>query len=361
MRSTKISAQCFFLILSTFAFAYVGLVTNLLPPDRDYEGSLVSNAGPTRPSAAFVAHSDQFSISSGRDKNTIGDLDGKPNLASFIQGWNITGNVNWLLDFAIIGFPKSGTSTLMHYLQNQTQSVFIFRRERCEMGWNQHVPLLVDLDQHYKSHLRMGIKCPRDLEIDLALENYRQYFPKTTFIVGIRHPIQWFESFYNFRVQNEFSMPPPQRLVGSCKKFNQGVCTNRANFSMHLQKIESSRRVFLYEVSQLKDPESELGQIFRTDLERFLDIEIPFHGTIPHVRPGQKPVSTEHQQQLDAKKIRICDDKYKDVRELLKAQASQSATWIQSVFLANPNVVVSSPEYFKQLLQTWHRDPCEVA
>ena len=61
-----------------------------------------------------------------------------PPLSYYIQGWNITKNVNWLLDFAIVGFPKAGTSTLMLYLQQQTQSVFIFPQERCEMGYNQH-------------------------------------------------------------------------------------------------------------------------------------------------------------------------------------------------------------------------------
>ena len=61
-----------------------------------------------------------------------------PPLSYYIQGWNITKNVNWILDFAIVGFPKAGTSTLMLYLQQQTQSVFIFPQERCELGYNQH-------------------------------------------------------------------------------------------------------------------------------------------------------------------------------------------------------------------------------
>ena len=61
-----------------------------------------------------------------------------PPLSYYIQGWNITKNVNWLLDFAIVGFPKAGTSTLMLYLQQQTKSVFIFPQERCELGYNQH-------------------------------------------------------------------------------------------------------------------------------------------------------------------------------------------------------------------------------
>ena len=47
---------------------------------------------------------------------------------------------------------------MMLYLANQTESVSMFHDERCEMGFNQHVPLLGDLHKKYCPHLRMGIK-----------------------------------------------------------------------------------------------------------------------------------------------------------------------------------------------------------
>lgn len=100
------------------------------------------------------------------------------------------------------GFPKTGTSTLMFYLRNHSESIFIFPDERCELAWNQHVPLLKDLYKEYQPKLLMGIKCPSNLEVDLALKNYNKFFPATKFIVGVRHPVHWFESFYNFRITN---------------------------------------------------------------------------------------------------------------------------------------------------------------
>ena len=284
----------------------------------------------------------------------------KPRLQRFVQGWNITGNVSWLLDFAIVGFPKAGTSTLMLYLENQTQSVHIFHHERCEMGWNQHVPLLVDLHRFYQPHLRMGIKCPRDLEVDVALANYNKYFRTTKFIVGIRHPILWFQSFYNFRVTNDFPMPPATKLIGRCKKSNQGVCTVRANFSQHLAKIEPWRRVFLYEVSQLQDPDPRRAKQFLNDLHDFLELNSPLTDPMIWVKPGQSPVSAEHARELDQSKINICDNEYSSLRTILGQQASQSAKWIQNVFLANPNVKVSSPDHFAHVLDTWHTDPCSA-
>lgn len=282
----------------------------------------------------------------------------KPPLQHYISGWNITGNVSWLLDFSIVGFPKTGTSTLMLYLENQTKSVFTFHDERCEMGWNQQVPLLVDLYKNYDPHRRIGIKCPRDLEIDLALNNYNKFFRTTKFIVGVRHPIFWFQSFYNFRITNEFPMPPPQRLIGKCKRTHQGVCTFRANFSKHLEKIEPWRKLFLYDVSQLTDSNAKRELQFRRDLEHFLDLQAPLNDPMLWIKPGQAPASPERAKELAAMKINICDDQYAELRQVLSKQASQSAMWMRDVFIPNPNVKVSSPDYFYKLLDSWHYDPC---
>jgi len=336
----KFNSQCCFLLLAIFVLIYVHLLGRIDIPDRD--GSVES-----LPSVITTAAGSRKSMS-----NT------KPNLEDYIQGWNITKNVNWLLDFSIVGFPKTGTSTLMLYLKSQTQSVFIFEDERCELGSNQHVPLLKDLHREYKRGLRMGIKCPRDLEIRLAIDNYNTFFPETRFIVGVRNPIRWFESFYNFRVHNEFPMRPPQKLVGKCYTESQGVCTNRADFPKFLSKIEDSRKVFLYEMNQLQNKDSM--DVFLRDLEEFLGLKTPLEGPMMRVKPGREPMSKEHEQELMSKKINICEDQHVKLRALLKRKASASAHWILDEFLSNPNVKVSSPDYFKSLLQEWHSDPCDM-
>jgi hypothetical protein len=284
----------------------------------------------------------------------------KPTFDSVVQGWNITGDVNWMLDFAIVGFPKTGTSTLMVYLSNQSQSISMPTKERCELGYNQHVVLLRDEMYHrYRPRLKLGIKCPRDLEVDLALENYNKFFPKTKFIVGVRQPILWFESLYNMRVQNSFNMPDASRLIGKCKKAYNGVCTKRANFSEHLEKIEPWREVFLYDVSQLKDSNAAREALFRSDLQNFLELKQPLEQNMIHVKPGRAPVSEEHAVEIANQKIDICDDKYSDLRKVLLEQGSNSANWIENVFLKNPKVHASSPEYLLEKLAEWHHDPCE--
>ena len=287
----------------------------------------------------------------------------KPSLDDLVQGWNITGNVSWLMDFSIVGFPKTGTSSLMFYLEQYTDSIFTFPDERCELGWNQHIKLIRALYRQYQPHRRMGIKCPRDLENDLAMSNYNKFFPTTKLIVGLRHPILWFQSFYNFRVTNEFPMPPAERLIGKCVRANQGVCTYRANFSKHLKLIEPWRKVFVYHVDQLQETtggDSSSGPLFRRDLGAFLSVSRPLDLPMIWVKPGERSVTFEKQKKIDALKMDICQGRYTNLRQVLLTQASQSADWIRNVFLSQPNVVVSNPDRFVKLLDAWHVDPCTV-
>jgi hypothetical protein len=280
-----------------------------------------------------------------------------PPLGELVHGWNITGNVSFLMDFAIVGFPKTGTSSLMFYLEQYKSSIFTFRDERCELGWNQHVKLIREMHKEYLPTRRMGIKCPGNLEVDLALSNYNRYFPTTKFIVGLRHPIPWFQSFYNFRVTNEFPMPPAEKLIGKCVRANQGVCTFRAQFSEHLKKVEPWRNVFIYHVDQLQ--ENPDGTIFRRDLGKFLEVYEPLSKPLIWVKPGQKGLDAERQQEIDGKKIDICHDRYQKLRAVLLKQAVESADWILNVFLSQSNVIVSNRPHFQRLLEDWHLDPCD--
>lgn len=120
----------------------------------------------------------------------------RPPLKHIVQGWNITGDASWLLQFSVIGFPKCGTSTLMFHLRDHPE-IHMFPDERCELSSNQHARLMEDLYNEFpasttKNRYIRGIKCPLDLENTmLSLPNYKKFFPKTDFLVGIRHPVLW--------------------------------------------------------------------------------------------------------------------------------------------------------------------------
>jgi hypothetical protein len=42
----------------------------------------------------------------------------------------------------------------------------------------------------------------------------------------------------------------------------------------------------------------------------------------------------------------------------LVRHGAAAATWIVDYFMHHPDVTVSSPDYFRALLQSWHDDPC---
>jgi hypothetical protein len=308
----------------------------------------------------------------------------RPPLDSIVQGWNITGDPSWLLNFAILGFPKCGTSTMMHHLSNHSE-IQIFGDERCEMGANQHVPLIRDLYNELPAgpdYVR-GIKCPMDLEnTKLSMRNYQRVFPKTNYIVGVRHPVLWFESFYNFRIHNKFPMPPPDELIGKCVRKAFSVCTFRGNFHLFLsnlgktnitdpneikyigQKIRRSmdalhttQKVFLYEVSQLSDSDPGREAQLRTDLQTFLGLRKPIAPMI-WFKPGKKH-NEKVLERVNQKKINICDDKFTHLRHVLMEQSINASRWIRQYFIQAPDVFVSSKEHFSSvLMKSWERDPC---
>lgn len=307
----------------------------------------------------------------------------RPPEEAVVYDWNVTGDPQWLINFAITGFPKCGTSTLMHYFADNPE-IQIFGNERCELGANQHVPLFRDMYQKFAGgdYVR-GIKCPSNLENSLALTNYAKWLPKTDMIVGIRHPVKWFESFYNHRIQNNYEMLHPNNLTGGCGKKSSGVCTNRANFHvnlamLHLTKLKEEERnllpafgqrwinrkynwtgrVFLYDVDQLNDKNETTAYRFRKDLQRFLYLrkELP---PMVWFKPGRKKLDDVEQNRVDALKVDICHKKYAPVRKVLMKSARNVSKWVSDYFIGAQDVFVSSPDNLRTILKTWNRDPCE--
>lgn len=313
----------------------------------------------------------------------------RPPLDSILQGkWNITGDSSWLLNFAIVGFPKCGTSTLMFHLQDHPE-IDMFTDERCENGSNQHAVLLRDLYEKQlpsigQQNIR-GIKCPSDLEnTALSMRNYRKFFGQADFIVGVRHPVLWFESFYNFRVHNKFKILPPTKLVGGCGPGTRGVCTNRAAFHIALANlgktnittdtveqsyvqrsngrkvkydvIETTRKVFFYEVRQLSDSDEGREARLRKDLQTFLHLKEPIKPII-WFKPGKNHSDTILAE-VNEQKIDICHDEFQNVRNELMQHAISASRWIRKYFIHAPDVVVSSKEELDRLLLEWETDPC---
>lgn len=304
------------------------------------------------------------------------DIPGKPRITDLIHVNGTKSNfleenqdVSWLLDYALIGMAKTGTTSLYKWLKPSLHG-----GERCDLVINDITVLVNSLYKNYQpnSH-NNGLKCPQD--IISSLNNYAKYFPSTKLIVGIRHPILWFESLYNFRsMQTLGDIIPTNKLTKRCIRGSRGVCAWRANIADFLSvmgktpmkhreeldllqlkldpipKSSSLGKVFLYEIQQLPS--------LSKDLLHFLNYPPVKLMNIPHFNNQQR----NHQQQEQSGKyhpINICDNEHVEIRQALLNISPKSSLWIRNYFLQSPDVHVSNKTQLIQILENdWMKDPC---
>jgi len=309
----------------------------------------------------------------------------------------IVGDPQPLLDFAIIGFGKCGTSTLMSWL-GQHPEIQCIQREVWALIHNKPHTLIRRLYHELpEGNYKRGYKCPADIHGgENVMRLFRSYWPKTKLIIGIRHPLDWFQSLYNFRIQNlNGGLPHPNKLIGKCKKESKFTCTEMAHFAGKLMQLGKQnvpvprpptplenillRRkkrggvffnvsavepipndVFLFDVAQLSDKNATRQEQFKRDLQAFLGLSAPLPA-MPHYRPGKVIHNAAIQAAKDAHKINdLCAAEYRPVREELLQIAQHNGAWIRDSFLSAPGVHVSNPEYFHQLMTSWvEENPCD--
>jgi hypothetical protein len=338
----------------------------------------------------------------------------RPKLSSILNftSGQIIGDPNSLLDFAIIGFPKCGTTALhlwlgqhpqIHLLENEVFSLLNKAPDRLIFRLYTQLPS----NETYKR----GYKNPLDIRVPHSLAYIRRFFPKTLLMIGIRHPVKWFESLYNFKVQNlPRKVSPsywgdPNGLIGACMQWNDTNCVGTAKglFHVHLAALgkvlplstqlvhrypqilsnvsHMPNPVFLYVSEQLTHQDTAHSKTFRYDLLRLLGLlptstsetttnttlmrqrQKEFINLLPDVIPRSKPdfehFSQREQSRRNRNKIDLCQERYVPVRTELMNIAKEASVWIRtSGFLSSPSVTVSSPDYFMELLLGWMTDPC---
>lgn len=238
-----------------------------------------------------------------------------------------------------------------------------------------------------------GYKAPQDIAQVHVLDFYRQYWPNTKLIVGIRHPVRWFESLYNFRVQNLLQskvLPHANKLIGGCVLGKFHTCTHKSDFALSLMNLgkqnypqprlatplefEITSRynrynrnvteisympnpVFLFALDQLGDANSTRNLQFRQDVSSFLGLQelLP---ALPHAIPGKRRTQAE-QIRRDKLKINICDDEFMPLRNDLMSFSVRNSMWIREVFINSPTVFVSSRDHFEEIMEGWMKDPCD--
>lgn len=116
--------------------------------------------------------------------------------------------------------------------------------------------------------------------------------------------------------------------------------------------------IFVVELNQLKDENSVRKQQLKKDLKDFLGLESELTEN-PVAVPGKK-WPEEVQEIKNKRKMNICEEQYKPLRQELMRLSRQSAQWIMESFIQSDDVFFSSPDYFEHVMKKWMEDPCDT-
>lgn len=311
------------------------------------------------------------------------------------------GDPQFLLDVAIVGFPKCGTTALQDWLSQHPQ-VKLLPGEPFPLMYRKPYLLVSrlynELPPDGPLKFVRGYKNPLDIRAQPSITTLAELFPKTLLIVGLRHPVHWFESLYNFKIQNLPGHVNPARwgdpnlLIDECEDWYDGVdCVGtakgwfhvylaalgkvpfppewREEYPRYLQNVSSTtvvpNPIFLYETNQLKFEDTHnsttahYSDQFRKDLQVQLGLDSPLDMAMSRAKPDNSNFNPRQQRRKDRHKIRICNKQYLPVREALMVIARRTSKWVRNDFLKSPDVFVSSPDHFVGLMEKWMTDPCE--
>lgn len=271
-----------------------------------------------------------------------------------------------LVDIAYIGHSNCGSSIHEWFLDHPQICIEDIERNGMGKGLVNTINIAYQypIDCPYVAYKRSD-----DIIDEASILTIRDHFPKTKLIIGILHPVLWFQSLCN-------NFTEAASLISHCNA-NHHTCTANAKF--HLQIAKALRRtpmtserevellgeivdssttklsnsVFFFEFSQLFDPNEIRNVQFRQDFSDFLGLNQSF--------PAASNISRENKTSRmgEQHRINICNDEFANIRELLMRHAKNIAAWIREFFLDCEDVVVSSREYLNELLETYIYDPCE--
>jgi hypothetical protein len=121
---------------------------------------------------------------------------------------NVIGDVQFLLDFALIGHSKCATTTQMKWLFDH-KGVAMYDKEVHALRKGDSaelVNLLYALPEGRQ--FKRGYKAPNDIRNPLAIEAFQTLWPKTKFVIGVRHPSK-FSSLSPVRPCNPSNLVSP--------------------------------------------------------------------------------------------------------------------------------------------------------
>lgn len=294
-----------------------------------------------------------------------------------------------ILDFVIAGFPKCGTTTIeanLGYIAPMPisdvctpvhQTVYY-----SYMNWAK------EFQGGDEEKLFRGTKCPAFIQ-GTWLKDWSTHLPRSKIIVGIRHPVLWFQSFWNMQRSNHLNKFPgddPYKITKPCpNKQGKGCrngCPSSQLFCMHrgrfhnalaslgktllsqeernllgpddpdggedLQNNNIRNPIFLYEQNMLGE------EYLWDDLGEYLGMDRPLR--------HDKRVNSHGKDR--GPKINFCDDKYDEFRAMMMPIAYNVSLWLQDYFIPiakaenRTDVTIPKPDTFAKLVETYKVDPC---
>lgn len=362
LRSLTISSfLTMFILLSFTVLSYTGLVV-LLENDEALSNDQNRQLGP---------QVDIHSISSTKVSTSSNEV----NNVIIHKHSN-----NTKLDFLMGGFPKTGSTSILHLFRGNNETN-VLAKEFCSYSSEDnviHMQKMLDKLESKSKDMKRGIKCPMALWNAKGLRKLNDINKHIKIIVGVRHPVLWFESFYNYRItemhdKNAVVVPPlPQQLVAP--HHWKGVSTLGPRFEIALMQlgkatlnathlallrsfgrrkiIPNSFKIFIYDIDQLSDNSAERSQRFKSDLQDFLNLKHPI-GNIPRSNINHFTRENRHPETID-----ICEAQYDELRLQLIQNGQKTNEWIRSNFIDHDDVFVGGKGYFLQLIDQWGEDPC---
>jgi hypothetical protein len=128
--------------------------------------------------------------------------DGRPPFSTLVDGYgNITADISDLLQFAIVGFGKCASTTMRDWLNTHPRIQCFYPDEVLDLVQHDLRQLLSRLySMPTGVDVLRGFKSPLDLSLRHVMQFYAKYFYKTKLIVGMRHPVHWFQSLCTYIV-----------------------------------------------------------------------------------------------------------------------------------------------------------------
>jgi len=287
-----------------------------------------------------------------------------------------------ILDFAIIGFAKCGTTEMMAKLSKFAamplsdictpvhQTVYYAYK-----NW----PKQYD---HNGTKILKGTKCPRAIDPDVS--QFSTFLPRTKLIIGIRHPVLMYQSFWKMFARNQeaaFNPYDHTKIYG--KTLCLGLCLGRARYHLYLAALGKtpldteerkflapgdydggknlinkniSNPIFLYDITQISEKESSKLEIdlIWNDLAKFLQLPDKEKMTVSRESQNNDRTPKYH--------VDICDEKNDDLRALIMPYGYEMSIWLCDYLLVHVaddnNFIIPDPDRFCKIIRGYSKDPC---